>query len=170
MNRKIKLFCIPYAGGSAVLYSKWKNHLPESIELRPIELAGRGSRIQEPFYLNVREAVDDIYSMIYEEIQSSQYILFGHSMGAMLSYELAQKIKNEGANQPLHLFFSGKTVPHLPVSEEKKYHLLSEEDFKDKIINLGGTPPDFFDHPELWNFSYHCSVTILDWHQPTFSE
>lgn len=149
MTKKIKLYCIPYAGGSAVLYSKWKNLLPDWLELRPLELAGRGVRINEPFYADVNEAVNDLFSMVRDEIETSEYVIFGHSMGAMLCYELAQKISRESTNQPLHLFFSGRTAPHIAVSEEKKYHLLDADEFKRKVKSLGGTPPEFFDHPEL---------------------
>lgn len=149
MNKKIKLFCIPYAGGSAVIYSKWKAYLPDTIELCPIELKGRGARIVEPRYENIDEAVQDIYDQILPQIQYAPYALFGHSMGAMLCHELALKLRSEDVNQPKHLFFSGRSVPHIKMKEDKKYHLLSEEDFKKKVKTLGGTPKEFFDHPEL---------------------
>lgn len=148
---KIKLFCVPYAGGSAAIYKKWALHLDESIELVPIELAGRGKRIQEPMYENIEEAVEDIFSIIKNDIYGT-YALFGHSMGAILIYELIRKIKSKGLSEPLHAFFSGRGVPNIKPLDEKKYYLLDDAQFKDKLVDLGGTPPQFFETPELMDF------------------
>jgi len=146
---KIKLFCFPYAGGSAVIYKKWRSWLDDSIQLFPIELAGRGVRIRESLYRSCEEAVDDLYAIVKHEISESPYALFGHSMGAMLAYELAGKIRQAGVNPPIHLFFSGRSAPHIPMQEEKKYHLLDQDAFAKKVLELGGTPPEFFQYPQL---------------------
>lgn len=146
---KIKLFCLPYAGGSSVIYHSWKALLGDKIELRPIELAARGKRINESPYNNISHAAEDVYELIYSEIQHSSYMLFGHSMGAMIAYELAQKIRREGAPRPLHLFFSGKGALHIDRPDKVKLHLLDDVSFKKEVIKLGGTPPEFFEYPEL---------------------
>lgn len=146
---KVKLFCFPYAGGSATVYKKWQTYFNDAVELCPVELAGRGGRMREALYGSCEEAVGDLYSIIKQEIRNSSYALFGHSMGAMLAYELARKIRDTGANPPVHLFFSGRAAPHIPVPEEKKYHLLSQEAFEGKVLELGGTPPEFFKYPQL---------------------
>ncbi|MCE7996914.1 MAG: thioesterase [Roseivirga sp.] len=145
----IKLFCFPYAGGSAMVYHSWKMGLGTEIELRPIELAGRGRRINEAPYKDLREAVEDVFAMIQKETQQSPYILFGHSMGAMIAYELAQKIRKEKMPGPLHLFFSGKGALHINRPDEKIYHKFNDAKFKEEVLELGGTPPQFFEHPEL---------------------
>lgn len=145
---KIKLFCFPYAGGSAVLYKRWKQYLDDAIDLRPVELAGRGARITEPFYQSIDDTIDDLWHLLRHELDAP-YALLGHSMGAMIVYELARKIRYAGARMPLHLFFSGRAVPHIPMKENKKYHLLGPEDFQQKVLDMGGTPPEFFKHPEL---------------------
>ena len=146
---KIKLFCFPYAGGSAVVYYKWKQYLDKEIELIPIELAGRGVRIHEPLYPVVPAAINDVYKIVSEMINGSPFALFGHSMGGMISYQLSQKLREEGNHSPIHVFFSGRRAPHVKRHDEKKYHLLDEEEFKKEILSLGGTPRELFDHPEL---------------------
>lgn len=146
---KIKLFCFPYAGGSSMIYNDWKPYLNSEIELIPVELAGRGKRINEPLYVDIKEAIEDVYRIVRPQLNGSQYALFGHSMGGMISYQLYQKLRVEKYQLPIHVFFSGRSAPHVERTDEKKYHLLNEEDFKEEVINLGGTPPDFFDHPEL---------------------
>ena len=148
--RKIKLFCLPYAGGSATaIFNRWNPLIDKSIALRPVELSGRGKKIQEPFYKNVDEAVVNILQLIREELSDGPYALMGHSMGAMLSYELALRIQAEGLPLPAHIFFSGRAAPSIKVAEEKKYHLLDDSAFRKKLQQLGGTPPEFFLYPEL---------------------
>ena len=148
-ENRIKLFCFPYAGGSSTVYHQWKSLLGDNIELRPIELAGRGRRIGEDMYKNLEEVVDDVFQLIRGEIQQSPYMLYGHSMGALITYELAQKINDFRLPKPVHLFFSGKGAPHVKRLDKKKYHLLDEKAFREEVINLGGTPPELFEHPEL---------------------
>ena len=83
---KIKLFCIPYAGGGAAIYKKWEQSLLPDIELVAVELAGRGRRSNEQLYKDVPAAVEDVYNCILPSIMDGKpYAIFGHSMGAMLS-------------------------------------------------------------------------------------
>jgi surfactin synthase thioesterase subunit len=147
--RKIKLFCLPYAGGAAAIFNKWKPFVDNHLELRPVELAGRGKRIYDPLYQSVQEAVEDVYSMLSGECGNGPYAIFGHSMGAIIGYELACKFRENGLPAPIHLFFSGRGAPGVPYEDEDMYHLLPEDQFKEKVIELGGTPQEFFDHPEL---------------------
>lgn len=144
-----KLFCFPYAGGSATVYNKWKEYLDPCIELIPVELAGRGRRIHENLYTDLPQAIEDVFKIIRNQIGQEPYALFGHSLGGLISYELAIKIRNCKLPSPSHLFFSGKSAPGVKNKDEKIYHLMSDDLFKKEIIALGGTPPEFFEHPEL---------------------
>lgn len=146
---KIKLFCFPYAGGSAMVYNKWKQYLAPGIELMPIELAGRGRRIHEALYKDIQHLVDDVLSIIGKEITQTSYALFGHSLGGMISYELAVRIRDQRLPPPVHIFFSGKSAPGIKNDKEKIYHRMSDEVFRKEVISLGGTPAEFFEQPEL---------------------
>jgi medium-chain acyl-[acyl-carrier-protein] hydrolase len=77
---KLKLFCIPYAGGSAMIYAKWKNYLHSSIDIYPVKMAGRSKRDSIPLKNNFDEVVDDLYESIKDKIEFP-YAIFGHSMG-----------------------------------------------------------------------------------------
>ena len=145
----MNLFCFPYAGGSAMVYYGWREFLHRQINLIPVELSGRGKRIHEPLYFDLQNAVDDLYNIISSQLDSAPYAFFGHSLGSLLAYELAQKIKASNIRQPTHLFFSGKASPNIKNVKEKNFHLMDAEKFKKEVIHLGGTPPEFFDHPEL---------------------
>ncbi|MCX7922799.1 MAG: thioesterase domain-containing protein [Clostridia bacterium] len=145
---KIKLFCLPYAGGSAMVYSKWKRFLHNSIELCPIELAGRGKRFNEPFYESFGSAVEDVYNLVKSQIDDSKYAIFGHSMGSWLAYELILKLKESNYPEPVHAFFSGRYPPHIKHREEK-IHMLPDDEFMSKILKYGGTPKELAENKEL---------------------
>lgn len=152
MKQKIKLFCLPYAGGSAqTIYTKWNDHLDSNIELRPIELTGRGARIAESLYLNIEEAIDDVLEQIRDEIINYDYAIFGHSMGSMLTYKVLQRIDNLKLPPPIHSFFSGRRAPHCPSRKTVPYSKMNELELEKEMIELGGTPPEFFEYPELKN-------------------
>ncbi|WP_103070891.1 thioesterase II family protein [Aquimarina sediminis] len=148
MTKKIKLFCLPYAGGSASIYTKWKPRLAKNIELCPVELAGRGRRISDSFYTNLNEAVENIYDLIKDDILEYDYAFYGHSMGALLTYEFLQKVALLGLKPPIHAFFSGRNAPHT-ARTRRKYSSMSPSEFEEEILALGGTPPEFFAYPEL---------------------
>ncbi|MEM6628135.1 MAG: thioesterase domain-containing protein [Bacteroidota bacterium] len=148
MNR-VKLFCFPYAGGSAVIYNKWKKYAQMDVEIIPVELAGRGKRLFDEPYGHIDQAVEDVYQIVVGMIGHHPYALFGHSMGSIIAYKLAQKLRRNNLPAPLHLFFSGNNAPHLEREDKKKYHLMDDEEFKEEVLELGGTPEEFFSTPEL---------------------
>lgn len=145
--KKIKLFCLPYAGGSSTIFSNWPKYLDKAIELVPIELAGRGERLLDPLYNDFEEMVEDIVAIVKSNADG-EYAIFGHSLCGFAAYDVFRKLKASNSLLPKHLFFSGVCVPHL-VSIKKKYHDMGEEEFKEVIQKFGGTPPEFFEYPEL---------------------
>ncbi|MBC9913418.1 thioesterase II family protein [Chitinophaga varians] len=152
VKKRVKLFCFPYAGGSSAIFHSWKAHLAPFIELHAVELAGRGRRCHEPFYRHAQEAVDDLLRQITTEIYRQPFAFFGHSLGGALVYQLAKRMKTLGLPAPVHIFFSGKGAPHIRRVEKKAYHLMSDARFAEELINLGGTPPEFFEQPGLMEF------------------
>ncbi|WP_246628353.1 thioesterase II family protein [Paenibacillus oenotherae] len=145
----MQLFCLPYAGGSAAVYKKWSDCLESWIELVPIELSGRGNRFNLPFYSTIKEAVDDVQQQIVSCLKpNTPYAIWGHSMGALLSYEAAHSLSQSGVRQPDHLFVSGSSAPNHR-KKEKNLHNLDDEEFMRELKELQGTPADFFENKEL---------------------
>ncbi|MEW9183960.1 thioesterase domain-containing protein [Bacillus mycoides] len=145
--QKTKLFCFPHAGGSAFSYAKWKNYFNPYIEVVPIELAGRGYRIEESLYQSMEEAVNDVYTSIVKQIEHSPYILYGYSMGSLIAYEVARKIQDSKNVLPEFLVLSGRNHPNSKMKNIR--HNLSNEQFKREVIAMGGTPSGLLQSEEL---------------------
>lgn len=146
---KIKLFCIPYAGASAVVYSKWKKSLAEFVELYEVELPGRGKRYSEPFSNSIEEVVEDIFKQIKDQLSDGgRYSFFGHSMGSIIVYELVYKIRELLNSNPVHIFFSGRSSPDFK-EEDKVMYMLPEDEFKIEIKKFGGMTDEIFENNEL---------------------
>jgi len=145
---KIKLFCLPYGGGSSAFYMSWRKLLDERIDLKPIELSGRGKRFSEPLYKSINGAIEDVYGIICEELDGTPYAIFGHSMGTLLAYESLRKIIYYEKQEPVHVFMSGRYPPYIEV-EKEMLHLLSDEEFIDRIVKLGGTDQKVIENEEI---------------------
>ncbi len=135
----IKLFCFPYAGGSAAIYSRWSKLLDGAIKLFPFELAGRAGRNREPYYNTVNEAAADIVKMLEEECRDSEYAFWGHSLGSILAYETICVLQEKNLRLPVHVFFSGKYPPCIR-KEGRNLHTLPEPEFEKRALKLGGIP------------------------------
>ena len=133
----MKLFCIPYSGGSADGYYQWKKLIDPDIEICPIELAGHGRRIREPFFEDVAQAAADLSAQIRTKIeQNERYALLGHSMGALLAFETYYCLTPE--YRPVHVFFCGRKAPQ-DMDEPTEYYKLPEEEFLEIVYRYGGT-------------------------------
>lgn len=143
----IKLFCIPYAGGLSSIYYGWREWVDPSIQLIPLELAGRGTCSHQPMYENMQAVVEDLFNRIRPQLDGTPFAIFGHSLGAMIAYELALYIKRQLGLDAQHIFFSGKSPLHLHV-DEKRYSM-SDTEFEKYIISLGGIPDALIDCREL---------------------
>lgn len=140
---KAKVFCLPYAGASASIYRKWQSAVHPMVEWVPIELAGRGSRLNEAPYEIFQDCVDEIYEQIMRHGLNMPYALLGHSMGACLAFEVTQKLVRQSQRLPTHLFLSGRRSPQ-SARPGKKMHLLPENEFIGELRLLGGTPEELF--------------------------
>lgn len=146
-NPKLRLFCFPYAGGGALIYRTWADKLPDAVEVCPIQLPGRGRRFTEPPYTRIDSLVNDI-AQAMSPFLDLPFAFFGHSLGALISFDLNHKLRNEFRPQPLMLFVSGSRAPHITRDDPITYNL-PEDQFIDELKRLNGTPSEVLEHPEL---------------------
>ncbi len=117
------------------------------IEVCPIELPGRGVRLQEPAFRDMKPLVDAVGDAIMPYLDKP-YAFFGHSMGALIAFELARWMRRLKLPAATVLFASGHTAPQLGCSHEPIYDL-PDEAFKDKLRQLNGTPEAVINNDEL---------------------
>ncbi len=147
---RMKLFCIPYAGGNAWSYRALEPALASGITLEGLELPGRGRRAQEPLSTSLEELADDLFQQICQRAATSRYAIYGHSMGALLAFLTAHRIRSAGLAQPDALFVSGSDAP--ASRQQHQRHLLPLPQFLTMLRELGGCPPQVLEDRELLNY------------------
>ena len=142
-----RLFCLPYAGGTAQAFRSWAAPIAPVAELCAIALPGRGARTREAPV----ERMDELTAAVAEAVRpllGTPFALFGHSMGALLAYELARELRRSGDPEPLRLFVSGLRAPHLPARDDP-LHVLPDDELAARLRGFGGTPPQVLESREL---------------------
>ncbi|WP_069811175.1 thioesterase II family protein [Streptomyces sp. TP-A0874] len=144
----VLLYALPFAGGGAAFYRAWADRLPASVELRAVQLPGRQDRMAEPPAVDCAALCRSLASALRDDLSDRPFALFGHSMGALLSFELARELRRLGERAPVALGVSGWSSPRdrLP---HGRYTTLSDAEFLTVVRRLGGMPQDVLDEPDL---------------------
>ena len=143
----LRLFCFPYAGGSARIFQKWPQKFPASVEVCPLQYPGRGSRLREPPFVRLEPLVQDIAKTLLP-LLDKPFAFFGHSMGAIVAFELARQLRRLHKELPVQMFISGSRAPQLADRTRHVYDL-PEPEFIEELRRLNGTAPEVLEHPEL---------------------
>jgi len=142
----VRLFCFPFAGGGASFYRPWKQHLPAAIDACPVQLPGREERIAEPAYRRVSNLVQALRSDL-TAVFDRPYAFFGHSMGALIAFELARALRAPSFREPQHIFVSAHRAPTIPA--RRRYHELDDTALVAVLRRIGGSADAALDHDEL---------------------
>jgi medium-chain acyl-[acyl-carrier-protein] hydrolase len=144
----MRLFCFPYAGGSAGLtvFREWATELREAVEVLALETPGRGRRYGEPLIGDLHELTARLRSEI-APLLDLPCVFFGHSVGALVSFELCRALQVDGKPLPELLIASGKRAPHLPHAH--RLHLLPDPQLIEALKQYNGTPDDVLKNSEL---------------------
>lgn len=144
------LFCIPFAGGNAWAYRALERFVSPEITVDGLELPGRGRRSAEPLRDSLDELANDVFNQIRARAVTGRYAIFGHSMGALLAYLAAHRLRRAGLPRPEALFLSGSSAPaSRPVRQR---HLLPSPEFAAMLRELGGCPPQVLKDAGLFEF------------------
>ncbi len=136
----LQMICIPYAGGTPSIFRGWAAELGTAAEVIPVLLPGRGLRGREQPYTTMQPLVEDLVTALIAHGLDQEYALFGHSMGALVAYEVACELRRRGHLEPAHLFVSGSKAPHL--YGDRADHLLADSQLCQLVRDLGGLGPD----------------------------
>jgi medium-chain acyl-[acyl-carrier-protein] hydrolase len=144
---RARFFCFPYAGGSASLYHEWADALPGGVQLAAVQLPGRGARLCESLSQNVHDIVARVADALPPWLDQ-RFALFGHSMGALIAFELARTLRRRGMASPMALFVSGRRAPR-SIDPDPPIHALPDEAFLAEMRALNGTPEELLRNPEM---------------------
>lgn len=143
---KLRLFCFPFAGGGSSIFRTWSMDLPDWIEVCPVQFPGRENRISEKPFEKIEQLIAPT-AMALMPYFNLPFVFFGHSMGALIVYELACYLRKNKILMPKHLFVSGRFAPDIP--DDDKFHLLPEKEFKEELRKYNGTPRAVLENQEI---------------------
>lgn len=145
---QLTLIALAHAGGSAKALLPLRRHLSANIELRPLDLPGRGSRFKEPL-VAARQPLIELLSVELAGSLHTPYALFGHSLGGMLAFELAHALMRRGLPAPRALCIAAAPAPCSQGRRRPPETWNSDAALMASMREVGGTPPELFEHPEL---------------------
>lgn len=143
----MRLFCFPYAGAGSSVYRSWSKDLPAFVDVCPIQLPGRQTRLDEPAAIRMRPLAEAIAQAILPYLDKP-FAFFGHSLGALLGFEVARKLRDVNGHGPAHLFASAHGGPHIP-GDDRHVYKLSDPEFLKHLKALNGMPDEVLACPEL---------------------
>lgn len=146
--RPVRLYCFPYAGGHAGVFMPWQAALDPEIEICAVQMPGRSSRLREPAMTTIPELVESVAEVIARYGDERPFAFFGHSLGALVAFEIARYNALHGLPQPSRLLVSGCEAP-AHRGEPRNLHLLDDDALLDRIRSFNGTPPDVLANREL---------------------
>ena len=142
----IALLCLPCGGASAAMYERWRLRTPRWLQVVPIELPGRGARTTEPFSTDFDALVEQL-CVEHARVLEEPYALFGHSMGGLLAYGMAERLHRRRRTLPVMLFTSASPGPSTDCWR------FTGRDNDDALIrdlrHFGGAPEEVFACPEM---------------------
>ena len=145
---RLRLFCVPYAGGAASAYRTWADGLPPAVEVCPVQLPGRGSRFREAAFRRAEDLVPALAEGL-SPLLDLPFALFGHSMGAVVAFELARELRRRGGPAPVLVAVSGHQAPQRPDVEPPFSHLPDAAFLEEVRRRYDAIPPEVLAEEEL---------------------
>lgn len=165
---KVRLFCFPCAGASPWEYRGWASALPRDVEVSTVCLPGRGARHREAPVVNMASLVKLLRDAIRPKLDKP-YALFGHSLGALIAFELALALEKGGERAPMRLLVSGSPPPS--ARTPRTSHRLSDAELVETMRDLDGTPETVLNDPELLAIALpllRADLELAGKYEPTF--
>lgn len=148
------LFCFHFAGGNAGQYRSWSAAAPDDVEIVAVQLPGRSMRHREPLMRDVWQAVDALGPVLAAELAldpDRPFAFFGHSLGALVAFELARWLRRHQHPLPRHLHVVSRSAPHLPL-RYPMVHELPEAALLDALASYGGVDDSMMENRDFARF------------------
>ncbi|MFD2416320.1 thioesterase II family protein [Amycolatopsis pigmentata] len=141
----VRLVCFPHAGGSASYFLPMVTALAPDVDVIAVQYPGRQDRHREPLVDNIVELATTVAGLLDDE-DGRPTALFGHSMGALVAFEVARLLEKRGP-RPAALFVSGRSAPS--VHNRRSTHLLPDADLIADVKRLSGTDSRIWETPDM---------------------
>lgn len=135
-KKKIKLILFPFAGGAGEYYQGWLNDFDDDIDVQYCQLLGRGRYMHDKAFDAIDKLIDALADNLLP-LKDKHLYLFGHSMGALIAFELARYLSKHSNIAVKHLFVSGHRAPSLPYAREF-LHELNDVELFCQLKKMGG--------------------------------
>lgn len=145
---RVRIFCFAYAGGSPSAFAGWGERLGPEIEVLSAHLRGRAMRFSEPPDRTMAKIVEDLFEGLRTHLDLP-YAFYGHSLGALMAFELILRLQREGLPLPEHFFIGASVPPHLGLIHEEIHHLKDAEFVTAIQDRYSGIPDAVLNEPEL---------------------
>ena len=146
-DARLRLFCFSFAGAGASAFRAWHSLLPDWVEVAAIQLPGRENRISEVPYASIDGLMPPLVDEMFKHAPGA-FAVFGHSVGALIAFEVCRFIRSEGRPQPVGLLVSAHAAPQIPYPGPF-IHELPDADFVRELRRYQGTPEAVFQSAEL---------------------
>ena len=163
-----RLVCFPSAGAGASAFARWPEQLPRDVELWAVQLPGRETRVREPPVSDFGALTEEI-ALGLQPVLALPFAFFGHSMGAVLAFEVARALARKGSPTPGHLFVSARRPPRVPDSDSPMRHLADAEFVAEIGRRYGGIRAEVVEEKELLALllpMLRADVTALETYRP----
>ncbi len=140
-----RLFCFPHVGGTHHVFRGWAKGLSEA-QVCPVLLPGRERRLNEQPCDRLSILVQTLADVIPD---GKPFAFFGHSMGALIAFELAREFRRRGRCGPAHIFLAALPAVHCMLHLDPPRYLLSDADFIEELRRVKGTPEEVLNDASL---------------------
>ena len=143
----LRLFCFPYAGGGTTVFHRWPEGLSGPVKVHAVELPGRGRK----FAADPARRMDDLVDAVIDSINphlANPFSFFGHSLGALVAFEVARAVRARLDVEPVALYVSAHPGPQVP-NDQPPLHALSDPELRAELRRVGGTPQEVLANDEF---------------------
>ncbi len=145
----LRLFCFSYAGGGATVFRPWMRQMASAIEVGAIQLPGREIRLRERPFIRLDSLVEALVPILQPWLDQP-FAFFGHSLGALIGFELTRRLRQQNLPLPRMLIASAYSAPdQLHSLSKRPMHTLTDEDFVRELRRFNGTPEAVLANPEM---------------------
>lgn len=148
-ERALRLFCFHGAGGAAQTFRLWSRGMPSWVEVCPVQLPGRLTRMAEPPHRQFKPLITALVAALEPELEGVPFAFFGHSLGTLLAFEVARELRRRGRALPVHVFAGARVAPHVTFEQLDVKRLSDDELVRVVQERYQSIPPEILREPDL---------------------